>query len=137
MSPQLSVAGHPGEERAGSEALAYLRPRLECFLRSPLKAAIFFVLYHSKHSGHCMSVEHMSRRLGRRHSIIIYHLEALKEMGLAKVVIEKRHGNSSRRSVWGLRMDNKELVNLVRDYVFSAYSREKLWEMTTRNLRMR
>ena len=79
---------------------------------NPIRASIIHLLIKSKDLNHALSVEEIAHRLGRRHSVIIHHLEKLYYWKVVDVVMTFRHGEKERRSIWGL---NSNYPNLVRD----------------------
>ena len=96
-----------------------LRPEFNRICYNPVRAGILHLLVNSRELNHCMSVEELSRKLGKRHSVVIYHLEKLKDWRLVAVAKSYKYGDKKKRSIWGL---DKRYVNLIQD-VYSHMTR--------------
>ncbi len=108
------------ENLVGSQSeeffITSLRPELNYICSNPVRACIMHMFINNRELGHTMQVEDIARRIGKRHSIVIYHLERLSNWKVVKVVKSVRYGNTEKRSIWGL---NLEYPNLIRE----VYSR--------------
>ena len=108
------------DQNAEDMIIASIRPELNYISSNPIRACIIHMLVKNKELGHTMRVEELSRRLGKRHSVIIYHLERLQDWKILRVVRAVKYGDEgAKRSIWGL---NMEFPNLVRE-VYSHMSK--------------
>jgi DNA-binding transcriptional ArsR family regulator len=96
--------------------ISSLRPELNYICSNPIRACIIHMLVENRDLGHTIQVEEIARRLGKRHSVMIYHLERLLEWRIVRVVKTVKHGDIEKRTIWGL---NLEYPNLIRE----VYSR--------------
>jgi DNA-binding transcriptional ArsR family regulator len=92
--------------------VASLRPEFNYICSNPTRACILHLLVRSRDSNHSMRVEEIAQRMGKRHSIIIYHLEQLFKWKVVDVVKMVKYGDGAKRSLWGL---NLTYPNLVRE----------------------
>src|SRR3989304_4652097 len=81
-----------------------LRPEFNRICYNPIRASIMHLLVKNKELNYTSSVEEMSKRLGKRHSVVIHHLEKLARWKIVEVVRSIDHGEKQRRSIWGLNM---------------------------------
>ena len=95
------------------ESILYsLRPEFNIICYNPVRASIIHLLVKSKDLNHSLSVEDISQKLGKRHSVVIHHLEKLMKWKIVDVIRTFKYGNKERRSIWGL---NLKYPNLVQD----------------------
>ena len=116
-----------------------LRPEFGRICYNPIRAGIVHLLVNSGDLNHSMSVEELSKKLGRRHSVIIYHLEKLQEWRLVSVSKSYRYGSKEKRSIWGLDMRYSNLIQDLYSYMTKRfYTMQDLEQMCSinRNVRM-
>ena len=115
-----------------------IRPELNKICFNGIRASILHLLFNKKDLGYCMSVERLSHKLGKRHSVILYHLEKLEKWRIVKVVKKYNHGDIERRSIWGLNKNFPNLVSEVYSYMLRTfYTMEELEDMCSVNLNVR
>ncbi len=93
----------------------YLRPIFNRICYNSIRACIIHLLVKAKDFNHALPVEEIAFRLGKRHSVILFHLEKLEEWKIVVVVRKEKYGKKKKRSVWGL---NSKYTNLVREIYF-------------------
>jgi len=124
--------------QAEEKLIETIRPELNKICFNGIRASILHLLFNKKELGHCMSVERISHKLGKRHSVVLYHLEKLENWMLVKVVKTYDHGGKERRSIWGLNDSVPNLVSEVYSYMLRTfYTMEELEEMCSVNLNVR
>jgi DNA-binding transcriptional ArsR family regulator len=115
-----------------------LRPEFNYICSNPTRATIIHMLVRSKDSNHTMQVEEMARRMGKRHSIIIYHLEQLFKWKVVDVVKFTKYGESAKRSLWGLNLTYPTLVRELYSRVLKVFfTYEELEKMCAVNKNVR
>jgi len=101
------------QETESEESIIFnLRPEFNKICYNSIRASIIHLLFKSKDLNYSLSVEEIAHKLGRRHSVIIHHLEKLYYWKVVDVVKFSRYGNKDRRSIWGL---NTKYPNLVQN----------------------
>jgi len=100
------------DKQAEEFLMSTLRPELNYICSNPVRACIMHMLVANKDLGHTMQVEDIARRIGKRHSVVIYHLERLLEWRIVKIIKSVEYGNTEKRTIWGL---NLEYPNLMRE----------------------
>jgi DNA-binding transcriptional ArsR family regulator len=111
-----------------------LRPELNYICSNPVRASILHLLIKAKHLNHAMRVEEIARSLGKRHSVIIYHLEQLNYKRLVEVVKNFNYGSKGRRSIWGLNLKYPSLVQEVYSHTLKFfYTPDELEKMCSIN----
>lgn len=114
------------DQDAEYAVMASIRPELNYISSNPIRACIIHMLVKNKDLGHTMRVEELSRRLGKRHSVVIYHLERLQDWKIVRVVRAVRYGDEgAKRSIWGLNMDLPNLVREVYSYMTKTFYTQK------------
>lgn len=98
-----------------------LRPEFNRICYNPIRASIIHLLVKSKDLNYCLSVEEISHRLGKRHSVVIHHLEKLLYWKIVDIVKSFKHGNKHRRSIWGLNMKYPNLVQSVYSHMLKTF----------------
>jgi len=122
------------EERIINE----LRPEFNLICYNPVRACIIHLLIKAYHLNHSMRVEELSKKLGKRHSVIIHHLEQLSKWNLVNVVKNYNHGNKLRRSIWGLNLKLPNLIYNVYGHILKFfYTHDELEKMTSINKNVR
>ena len=130
----LSLPEHASED----DMVNYLKPEFNRICYNAVRASIIHLLIKSKDLGYSMSVEVMSKKLGKRHSVIIHHLEKLEEWGIVNVVKSYDYGEKKKRSIWGLKTDNVFLIENLYNYMIkSFYTMSELEEMCSINTNVR
>ena len=102
-----------------------IRPELNYISSNPVRASILHLLVGNKDLNHTMQVEEISKRLGKRHSVIIYHLERLLNWNVVKIVKSTQYGNTEKRVIWGLNLDYPNLVKEVYSRVLKLFFTQK------------
>lgn len=104
------------------ESMLYsLRPEFNIICYNSTRASIIHLLVKSKDLNHALSVEDMAQRLGKRHSVIIHHLEKLMEWKIVDVVRTFKHGGKERRSIWGLNLKYPNIVQNVYSHMLKTF----------------
>lgn len=98
-----------------------IRPELNRICCNPIRASIIHMLVRAKNLNYSLSVEEIAHRLGKRHSVIIFHLEKLLFWKVVKVVKAFEHGSKSRRSIWGLNMRYPNLIQNIYAHILSTF----------------
>jgi len=88
-----------------------IRPELNYLCSNPIRACILHSLIKSQNLNYTLSVEELAQCTGRRHSLIIHHLEILNRFSLVAVVKSKKYGNKEKRSLWGLNLEYQDLIS--------------------------
>jgi len=87
-----------------------LIPEFNYICYNPVRACILHLLMKASNLNHSMRVEEIAKKIGKRHSVVIHHLEQLEDWNLVEVVKNKNYGKKLRRSIWGL---NRRYPNLL------------------------
>jgi len=98
-----------------------LRPEFNRICYNPIRASIIHLLVKSKDLNYSLSVEEIAHKLGKRHSIIIHHLEKLHYWKIVDVVRSFKHGNKNRRSIWGLNLKYPNLVQNTYSHMLKTF----------------
>ena len=120
--------------------ISSLRPEFNYICSNPTRACILHLLVRSRDSNHSMRVEEIAQRMGKRHSIVIYHLEQLFKWKVVDVVKMVKYGKGAKRSLWGL---NLAYPNLVRELysrtlkLFFTYEELEKMCSVNRNVRIK
>ena len=115
-----------------------LRPEFNRICYNPVRASIIHLLVNSRGLNHSLSVEEISKKLGKRHSVIIYHLEKLKEWKLVSIVRSYKYGSKEKRSIWGLDLRYTNLIqDLYSHMTKTLYTMKDLEEMCSINKNVR
>jgi hypothetical protein len=116
-----------GQEQSGEDMLiASLRPELNYICSNATRACIMYMMVKNKELDHTIRVEELSRRLGKRHSVIIYHLEQLQGWKIVKVVKLAKYGeDGTKRSIWGLNLNYPNLVREAYAYMSKVFYTQK------------
>jgi DNA-binding transcriptional ArsR family regulator len=104
---------------------------------NPVRAGIIHLLIKSPSTGHSLKVEDIAFRLGTYHRIILHHLERLKNWEIVDIKRQKKYGNKTKRSVWGLNLKYPNWIFEVYDSIKSGYSEAELRRICNRNKSMR
>ena len=116
-----------------------LRPEFNRICYNPVRAGIMHLLVSSRGLNHSMSVEDIAKKLGKRHSVIIYHLEKLRGWKIVSVVRTYKYGSKQKRSIWGLNLSHTDLIHDVYSHMTKTfYTMRDLEDMCSvnRNVRM-
>ena len=104
------------------ESMIYnLRPEFNRISYNSIRASIIHLLVKSKDLNHSLSVEEIAHRLGKRHSVVIHHLEKLSDWKIVGVVKSFKYGNKNRRSIWGLNLKYPNLVQSVYSHMMKTF----------------
>ena len=115
-----------------------LRPDLNRICYNSVRASIIHLLVKTKELNHSLSVEEISHRLGKRHSVIIHHLEKLMDWNIVNIVRSYRYGRKRKRSIWGLNLKYPNLIQNVYTHMLKTfYTVNELDELCTVNKRVR
>ena len=138
MNRKFSFNVEAENSQLEQKVIDMIKPELNKICFNGIRASILHLLFNKKELGHCMSVERISHKLGKRHSVVLYHLEKLENWKLVKVVKTYNHGRKERRSIWGLNDDLPDLVSEVYSYMLRTfYTIKELEEMCSVNLNVR
>jgi len=111
-----------------------LRPEFNRICYNSIRASIIHLLVKSKDLNHALSVEEIAHRLGKRHSVVIHHLEKLLDWRIVDVVRSFRYGRKEKRSIWGLNLKYPSLIQSVYTYLLKTfYTINELEEMCNVN----
>ena len=120
------------------DIINYLKPEFNRICFSCIRASIIHLLVKSKTVNHSLSVEQIARKLGKRHSVIIHHLEKLMGWGIVDVVKTYRYGDKEKRSIWGLNLKYPNLIFDLYNYMTKTfYTINELEEMCNINTNVR
>jgi DNA-binding transcriptional ArsR family regulator len=127
----------PNDE--GEYLLSLIKPELNQICSNPVRACIIHMLVQNKDLDHTMQVEEMSKRLGKRHSVIIYHLERLEDWGIVHVVKKSRYGDEGvKRRIWGLNLNYPTMVKDIYGRILKHfYTQKQLEKMCAINQNVR
>jgi DNA-binding transcriptional ArsR family regulator len=104
------------------ESIIYsLRPEFNRICYNSIRASIIHLLVKTKELNHSLCVEEISHRLGKRHSVIIHHLEKLMDWKIVDVVKTYKYGRKQRRSIWGLNLRYPNLIKDVYSYLLKTF----------------
>ena len=112
MNKLILSSDNAVEEDIEEKIIDMMRPEFNFICSNPVRASILHLLVNNADVNHTMRVEDMAHRIGKRHSIVIYHLEQLAEWKLVEVVKNNIYGSKEKRSIWGL---NLKYPNLIRE----------------------
>jgi len=135
ISLRMSEAVSPEvEERIIND----LMPEFNLICYNPIRACILHLLVKTKDLNHALRVEEIAFRLGKRHSVIIHHLEQLEKWGLVRVVKNSRWGEKQKRSIWGLNLKYPRLILKVYAHLLKTFfTLEELERMCSVNRNVR
>jgi DNA-binding transcriptional ArsR family regulator len=121
------------------ESIIYsLRPEFNIISYNSIRASIIHLLVKSKELNHSLSVEEIAYKLGKRHSIVIHHLEKLFKWKVVDVIRSFKYGNKERRSIWGLNMKYPNLVQDIYSHMLKTfYTVNELDRMCSANKNVR
>lgn len=104
------------------ESIIYsIRPEFNRICYNSIRASIIHLLVKAKDLNHSLSVEEIAHRLGKRHSVVIHHLEKLFDWKIVNVVKSFKYGNKSRRSIWGLNLKYPNLIQSVYSHMLKTF----------------
>lgn len=98
------------EEKPEEKFIDMMRPEFNFICSNPVRASILHLLVRGADVNYTMRVEDIAHRIGKRHSVVIYHLEQLTEWKLVEVVKNGKYGIKTRRSIWGLNLKYPRLI---------------------------
>ena len=101
--------------------ISNVRPDFNRICYNPIRASIVHLLIKSKDLNYSNSVEEISKKIGRRHSVVIHHLEKLAYWKIVGVVRSVKYGDKERRSIWGLNMKYPNLVQSLYAYMLKTF----------------
>lgn len=115
-----------------------LRPEFNKICYNPTRASIIHLLINTRDLNYSLPVEEMARKLGKRHSVIIHHLEKLMDWKIVEVVKNYKYGDKSKRSVWGLNLRYPNLISNLYNYMIKTfYTVSELEKMCNININVR
>jgi len=134
----LRASSQEIDEGAEGSLFNELRPDFNFICSNPTRACILHILVKSPELNHSMSVEEIASKLGKRHSVIIHHLEMLEGWKLVKVVKHSNYGDKTRRRVWGLNLECPAVVAEIYRYALkNFYTQKELESMCSINKNVR
>ncbi len=98
-----------------------LRPEFNRICYNSIRASIIHLLVKSKELNHSLSVEEIAYKLGKRHSVVIHHLEKLNQCKIVEIIRLLKYGDKERRSIWGLNMKYPNLVQTVYTHMLKTF----------------
>jgi DNA-binding transcriptional ArsR family regulator len=98
-----------------------VRPEFNRICYNPIRASIIHLLVKSKDLNHALSVEEIANKIGKRHSVVIHHLEKLMEWKVVDVVKSYKYGNRQKRSIWGLNLKYPNLIQSVYSHMIKTF----------------
>jgi DNA-binding transcriptional ArsR family regulator len=113
----LNVEGVENEE----SVIYSLRPEFNMICYNSVRASIIHLLVRAKDLNHALSVEEIAQKLGKRHSIVIHHLEKLFEWKVVDVIRSYKYGSKERRSIWGLNLKYPNLVQNIYSHMLKTF----------------
>jgi len=115
-----------------------LKPEFNLICYNPIRASILHLLIKTKELNHALRVEEIAFKLGKRHSVILHHLEQLKEWNLVRIVKNSKWGNKQKRVIWGLNLKYPRLIlNVYAHLLKTFYTIQELERMCNVNLNVR
>ncbi len=115
-----------------------LRPEFNRICYNSIRASIIHLLMKSKDLNHSLCVERISHKLGKRHSVIIHHLEKLQYWRIVDVVKHDVYGTRRKRSIWGLNLTYSKLIKELYVYLLKTfYTVEELERLCNVNINVR
>jgi len=119
--------------------ISIIRPELNQICSNPIRASIVHLLVQNKDLGHTIQVEEIAKKLGKRHSVVIYHLERLANWKIVEVAKSTKYGDESiKRSIWGLNLAYPMLVKEVYSRIVKLfYTQKELDKMCSINNNVR
>ena len=122
------------EEPVEDKIIAMLRPEFNYICMNSIRACMIHMMIGAKELGHSLQVEEISRRLGKRHSVIIYHLEQLEKWNIVRVVKSVKYGSGNKRSIWGLNLKYPNLIRSIYGHILKFfYTPKELDKMCSLN----
>lgn len=123
----------------GEYLLSLIKPELNQICSNPVRACIIHMLVQNKELDHTMQVEEISKRLGKRHSVIIYHLERLEDWGIVHVVKKSKYGDEGiKRRIWGLNLNYPTVIkDLYSRILKNFYTQKQLEKLCSVNENVR
>jgi len=109
------------EDESEESVIFNLRPEFNRICYNTIRASIIHLLIKSKDLNHTLSVEEISHKLGKRHSVVIHHLEKLAYWKIVDVVKSLKYGNKKRRSIWGLNLKYPNLIQNVYSHMLKTF----------------
>lgn len=138
MDQRFLYAINSDKGDVGERLFNILRPELNFVCSNSIRACILHLMIKSKDLNHTMQVEKIAQKIGKRHSVIIYHLEQLEKWKLVEVIRCFKYGNKNRRSIWGLNLKFSNLINEVYNRMIRLfYTQQELDGMCSTNKNVR
>jgi len=126
------------KEENEEKIIELIRPEFNYICYNPVRAGILHLLIKNREVGHALSVEEIAKKLGKRHSVIIHHLEKLNEWKVVRVVKTVKHGDKERRKIWGLNLKYPNLIKEVYKHTLKFfYTQQELEEICSVNINLR
>jgi DNA-binding transcriptional ArsR family regulator len=98
-----------------------VRPEFNRICYNPIRASIIHLLIKSKDLNHALSVEEIANKIGKRHSVVIHHLEKLMEWKVIDVVKSYKYGDKQKRSIWGLNLKYPNLIQNIYSHMIKTF----------------
>ena len=115
-----------------------LRPEFNRICYNSIRVSIIHLLMKSKDLNHSLCVERIAHKLGKRHSVIIHHLEKLQYWRIVDVVKHDTYGTRRKRSIWGLNLAYSKLIKELYVYLLKTfYTVEELEKLCNVNINVR
>ena len=115
-----------------------LKPEFNLICYNPIRACILHLLIKTRELNHALRVEEIAFKLGKRHSMILHHLEQLERWNLVRVVKNSKWGVKQKRVIWGLNLKYPRLILSVYVHLLKTfYTIEELERMCNVNFNVR
>jgi DNA-binding transcriptional ArsR family regulator len=126
------------ENNVEDQLIEMMKPEFNFIASNPVRACILHLLVKAEDLNHTMQVEEIAFRTGKRHSVVIYHLEQLTGWKLVEVVKNGRYGEKGRRNIWGLNLRYPNLINSIYSRILKFfYTQSELEKMCNSNKNVR
>ena len=138
MSKTILKSTNGVGEQIEEQIINMMKPEFNFIASNPVRASIIHMLVKAEDLNHSMQVEEISFRTGKRHSVIIYHLEQLVDWKLVEIVKNGVYGNKNKRSIWGLNLKYPNLIHTVYGRILKFfYTQSELDKMCNVNQNVR
>ena len=134
MTQILIRIQEPVSEEIEERIINELRPEFNLICYNSTRACIVHSLVKAYPLNHSMRVEELAKKLGKRHSVVIHHLEQLSRWKIVHVVKNSNYGDKQRRSIWGLNLILPNLIYNVYGHILKFfYTHDELEKMSNVN----
>ena len=115
-----------------------IKADLNFICSNAIRSTILHLLIKSKQTSHSLSLEDMSYKLGKFPSVILHHMEKLKEYGIVEVIKSSKYGNREKRKIWGLNLQYNDMINEIYFHIVrNFFTPAQLERMCCKNRKLR